>query len=160
MHLALIKLGRAMLLGAGRTLENNAWRTNYTPKERTRLSPPWNVPFIPRSSALCLLPVITHGCHLLLENQQRCRATPTSKLLLIMPSDLPTERRTSYWQCRCQRTVLPRGKSNNNNKLWSRLRWTQAAAAPPFINLASALPFVEAVFGCSQGGRAEDGFSS
>lgn len=30
-HLALIKLGRTILLGTGRTLDNSSWKTNYTP---------------------------------------------------------------------------------------------------------------------------------
>lgn len=80
----------------------------------------------------------------------RGAALLTSKLLLIMPSDLPTERRTSYWQCRRQSTVLPSrrvGEKQQQQQTFDlALRWTQRQLQHlPFINLARVLPFVEAV---------------
>lgn len=87
----------------------------------------------------------------------RGAAPLTSKLLLIMPSDLPTERRTSYWQCRCQRTVLPRGKSNNNNKLLISPKVDpKAAAAPPFYKPGIGPPLCgsSSFPGLIKGGRA------
>ena len=78
----------------------------------------------------------------------RGAAPLTSKPLFIMPSDLPTERRTGYCQRHCPSTVLPSrrvgGRKNQQQTFDLTLRWTQRQLqCLRFINLASVLPFVE-----------------
>lgn len=121
-----------MLLGAGRTLENNVQKDQLYPQGENPVVPTWNVPFIlearPSASrpssptaAICCWRINRGAVHSL---QSCCLSCPVIYQLRGGPV-------TDSAAARGQ--VLPRGKSNNNNKLLISPKVDlYIAAAPPF----------------------------